>query len=254
MFALERQKIILEVLDREGSVAVSKLSNLLDVTEETVRRDLEKLEKQEFLTRTHGGAVPIEASGIELSLERRKHTNPEAKERLAKEAVSYIAPGDTVFLDASTTTFFMAKAIKKMKNVTVITNSFRIIEELSNAENVRVIAIGGLVSNNQSFVGSVAEDMVERCYVASKLFFSSKGITADAGILESNEQECGIKKRMIKNSTQRIYLCDKSKVGRVGFEKLCGYTELDTIITNADFGDDFKAKFEEHKVKVIKVK
>ncbi len=253
MLAVERQKVILEVLDRDGSVSVSRLSDLLEVTEETVRRDLEKLEKQEALTRTHGGAVSIDESNFEYSLEKRKHTNPEEKEHLAKEAVKYITSGDTIFLDASTTTFFMAKEIKKLKNVTVITNSLRVVNELSSVENIKVIGLGGMVSNNQSFVGSVTEDMVKEYFFAGKFFFSSKGITAKVGVLESNEQEYGIKKKMIENSSHRFYLCDSSKIGRMGFEKLCGFDKIDTIITNAEFDNEFLAKLEENKIEIVNV-
>ena len=253
MFALERQKKILEILDAEGSVQVSKLSAVLDVTEETVRRDLEKLEKQEYLTRTHGGAIPIDESGYELSLEKRKHTNSETKERLALEAVKHIVSGDTIFLDASTTTFYMAKELKKMKNVTVITNSIRIIDELAGYENIKLISVGGKVSTNQSFVGTISEDIIKEYFFASKVFFSSKGITEDVGILESNELECGIKQKMIENSSKRFYLCDKSKIGRVGFVKLCGFDKINTIITDAELDLSFKAKLDELKVDIIKI-
>ena len=253
MFALERQKKILEILDAEGSVQVSKLSTVLDVTEETVRRDLEKLEKQEYLTRTHGGAIPIDESGYELSLEKRKHTNSETKEKLALEAVKHIVSGDTIFLDASTTTFFMAKELKKMKNVTVITNSIRIIDELAGCENIKLISVGGKVSTNQSFVGTISEDIIKEYFFASKVFFSSKGVTEDVGILESNEFECGIKQKMIENSSKRFYLCDKSKIGRVGFVKLCGFDKINTIITDAELELSFKAKLDELKVDIIKI-
>lgn len=253
MFALERQKKILEILDAEGSVQVSKLSLVLDVTEETVRRDLEKLEKQECLTRTHGGAIPIDESSYELSLEKRKHTNSEIKEKLALEAVKHVASGDTIFLDASTTTFYMAKELKKMKNVTVITNSIRIIDELAGYENIKLISVGGKVSTNQSFVGTISEDIIKEYFFASKVFFSSKGVTEDVGILESNELECGIKQRMIENSAKKYYLCDKSKIGKVGFVKLCGFDKINSIITDAELDNSFKAKLDELKVKIVKI-
>lgn len=253
MFALERQKKILEILDAEGSVQVSKLSLVLDVTEETVRRDLEKLEKQEYLTRTHGGAIPIDESGYELSLEKRKHTNSETKEKLALEAVKHIVSGDTIFLDASTTTFYMAKELKKMKNVTVITNSIRIVDELAGYENIKLISVGGKVSTNQSFVGTISEDIIKEYFFASKVFFSSKGITEDVGILESNEFECGIKQKMIENSSKRFYLCDRSKIGKVGFVKLCGFDKINTIITDAELDLSFQAKLSELKIDIIKI-
>lgn len=251
MFALERQKRILEILNSDGAVLVSRLASEFQVTEETVRRDLEKLEKQEVLTRTHGGAVLIDEGTYELSLEKRKKINMDSKEKVAEIAAKYIVPGDTVFLDASTTTFCMSKAIKKMKNVTVITNSIRIINELSNSENVKVIAVGGLVSNNQSFVGNVAESTIENCYFASKMFFSSKGITDDAGILDSNESECAIKQKMLSNTKTKFYVCDKSKIGRVGFVKLSTFDKINYVITDGEFDESYKEKFEEYNIEVI---
>ena len=203
MFAVERQKKILELLETDGAVWVNKLSAELNVTEETIRRDLEKLEKREALLRTHGGAVPVTQSNQELSLEKRKTINTDIKIKLAKEAVKKIISGDTIFLDASTTTFYIAKELKEKKNVTVVTNSIRVINELAGKPDLKVIGIGGLVSNNQSFVGSLAENEISGSYFANKMFFSSRGVTADAGILESNEQECGVKQAMLKNSTEK---------------------------------------------------
>ena len=251
MFALERQKIILDKLNLDGAVWVSKLSEELGVTEETIRRDLEKLENQEVLVRTHGGAVPIIESTYELSLEKRKKTNLPAKEKLAKIAAEYIMPGDTIFLDSSTTTFYIAKEIKKMKNITVISNSLRVIDELSNSESIKTIAVGGVVSNNQSFVGYLAEDSIKSNFFAMKFFFSSKGISPEAGIMESNDLECAIKKQMLDNSTEKYYLCDSSKIGRIGFYKLTPIENIDYFITDADLESDYIDKFNEYGVKFI---
>lgn len=252
MFALERQKRILELLKLDGAVWVSKLSEELGVTEETVRRDLEKLEQQDALRRTHGGALPMDDS-MELSFEKRKNVNVEVKQRLAHRAVEFIASGDTVFLDASTTTFFMSRELKKMKNITIVTNSIRIVNELAGHEGIRVIAVGGLVSGNQSFVGTLAESNIRENYFANKMFFSSRGITEEAGILESNEQECTIKQIMIANSKQRFYLCDQTKIGRVGFVKLATLEQIDYFLTDAALSKDWKQQFEEYKTEVIKL-
>ncbi len=253
MFAVERQKYILEQLSQNGAVLVNKLSVELNVTEETVRRDLEKLEKQELLMRTHGGAIPVEENNIELSLEKRKNLNTDAKMKLAKEAVKYIAKGDTVFLDASTTTFYMAKEIKKLCSVTVVTNSIRVVNELSNSPDITVIAVGGIVSNNQSFVGSHAEDDIRNNFFANKMFFSSRGITINAEILESNERECGVKKNMLSNSSEKFYLFDKSKIGRIGFAKLASFSDIDFVITEKDSNEELKKLLNDNGVKVIEL-
>ncbi len=251
MLALERQKKILELLSIEGAVMVSRLSAELGVTDETVRRDLEKLEAKEMLRRTHGGALPIDEGSYELSLEKRKGLNVEAKQAIAHKAVQHIASGDSVFLDASTTTFYMAKEIKNMKNVTVITNSIRVINELSGVEGIKAIAVGGVVSNNQSLVGATAENYITENYFADKMFFSSKGIGNATGILEGNEQECYIKQRMIANSRIHYYLCDKSKVGRVGYMKLTAFENIEYLITDAKFDEELSGIMEENGVEVI---
>lgn len=253
MFALERQKKILEVLNSEGAVWVSKLSKDFGVTEETVRRDLEKLEQQECLRRTHGGAMPINENTYEASLEKRKLLNVESKQKMAREACRFVSHGDTIFLDASTTTFFMARELKQLKNITIITNSIRIVNELAGTDGIKVIAVGGMVSDNQSFVGSLAEKSIEENYFASKVFFSSKGITAEAGILESNEQECGIKKKMLKNAEKKYYLCDKSKMGSVGFIKLASFEQIDCLITDTEPDEEIRKKFNEFETEIVKI-
>ncbi len=253
MLAFERQKKILELLSSEGAVMVSKLSMELGVTEETIRRDLEKLEARELLRRTHGGALPIDENSYELSLERRKGLNVESKQALAHQAVQYIASGDSIFLDASTTTFYLAKELKKMKKLTVITNSIRVINELSGIDDIKVIAIGGIVSNNQSLVGSIAENSIASNYFADKMFFASKGISDANIILEGNEQECYIKKRMLANSSSHYYLCDKSKIGKVGYMKLTSFEEIEYLITDAKLSDELAAALTENAVEVITV-
>jgi len=253
MLALERQKRILELLNIEGSVMVSKLSSELGVTEETVRRDLEKLEAKEMLRRTHGGALPMDEGSYEYSLEKRKALNVESKQALARKAVQFIATGDTIFLDASTTTFYMAKELKTMKNITVITNSIRVINELSGVEGVKVIAVGGIVSNNQSLVGAMTENYITENYFADKMFFSSRGIGENSVILESNEQECFIKQSMLKNSKEHYYLCDKSKIGRVGYMRLSTFENIEHLITDADVNSNLEEILNEFEVEIIKI-
>lgn len=253
MFAVERQKRILELLEENGAVWVSKLAEELDVTEETVRRDLEKLEAAESLVRTHGGAVPVAENNQELSLDKRKKLNTESKALLAKEAVKHIVSGDTVFLDASTTTYYIAKEIKNLKNITVVTNSLRVVNELAGHKDIKVICVGGMAGANQSVVGGMAENNIRQNYFANKLFFSSRGIN-NSGILDSNEQECFIKVNMIKNSNKIYYVCDKSKFGKIGFVKLADFSEIDCIITEKQtLGSELRDILRENSVKILEV-
>ena len=253
MFAIERQQHILEKLKEEGAVSVSKLSAEFGVAEETVRRDLEKLEKQEKLLRTHGGAVPIDDNKYEPSLEKRKKINVEGKEKVAILAAELVAPGDTIFLDASTTTYFIARELKKMQNITVVTNSLQTIAELSQNKDIKVIGTGGMVGENVSFVGSLAEEAVREKYVADKIFFSSRGVTAELGVLDSNEQECAMKKCMMANSCKKIYVCEQTKIGRIGFAKLADFDNLDYFISEKNFDENIEKHLEDIGVNVITI-
>ena len=138
-----------------------------------------------------------------------------------------------------------------MKNITVISNSLRVINELSNVETIKTIGVGGVVSNNQSMVGYLAENTIKNNFYAMKFFFSSKGVSPEAGIMESNDMECAIKKQMLANATAKYYLCDSSKVGRVGFYKLLPINEVDYFITEAKLSENYMDIFKEFDVTYI---
>ena len=212
MFALERQKIILEQLKENGAVLVSKLSVELGVTEETVRRDLEKLEAKELLLRTHGGAIPLENTKMELSLEKRKNTNTEIKEQLAAEAAKFIVPGDTIFLDASTTTFYLAPFLRSIPDLTVITNNPHLNLALAKC-HVRNFSTGGeMLNDSAALVGSTAERYIMGIQ-ANAVFFSARGV-CDGVVTDSSKGERDIKIAMLENSKRSYFLCDESKNGK----------------------------------------
>lgn len=249
MLAIERHKKILDILNTQSAVSVSSLSVILNVTEETVRRDLEKLEKSEELIRTHGGAIAIDKNLSEFSYQRRKNAFINEKMALAKEAAKNIVAWDRIFLDASTTTYYISKEIKNISNLTVITNSLRVMEELYNSK-VKVIGIGGILSENKSFVGSIAEDNIEKNFFANKVFFSAKGFTDTGLILEGGEEECGIKKKMLKNAKIKYFLCDKSKFDKVGHIKLTDIENINEFITDKSFSKSEKEFFKEKNIKL----
>lgn len=135
MLALERRNRILEKLQEEKRVVVSELSQLYDVSEETIRRDLEKLEKDGLATKSYGGAVINENINIDMPFNVRKNRNVVGKQKIAEIVASMVQDGEHIFLDASTTAVFVAKAIKSRERMTVITNSIEIIIELSDVSD-----------------------------------------------------------------------------------------------------------------------
>lgn len=162
MLAIERRRETMTILQHKKSVLVSELSKRFQVTEETIRRDLERLEKEGLIKRTYGGAVLNENISIELPFDVREITNIEAKESIASKVAEFIEDGDTLMIDSSSTVLQLAKHIKKKENITVITNSVNMLLKLNNAENVRVICTGGDMRHSSlSFVGHLAEKAIK---------------------------------------------------------------------------------------------
>ena len=155
MLALERRNQILEKLQIEKRVVVSELSQLYKVSEETIRRDLDKLEKEGLAIKSYGGAVINEDVSIDLPFNVRKNQNVTGKQRMAELAASLVKDGDHIFLDASTTAVFIAKALKERERLTVITNSLEILLELADVSGWNIISTGGVMQEGYlAFLGS----------------------------------------------------------------------------------------------------
>ncbi|HLV09254.1 MAG TPA: DeoR/GlpR family DNA-binding transcription regulator [Halanaerobiales bacterium] len=245
MLAEERRQEILKTLKEKESVHVAELSKILSVTEETIRRDLDILDERKLLKRIHGGAIPVKISNkTELSFDIRRNKNIEEKERIAIKSLKLIDEGDTIFLDASSTSLFLAREIKNLNNVTVITNSVRIVFELSNTNSITVISTGGMLrSNSLSFVGPLANAGLKK-YFADKLFASCKGISLEYGATDSSELEIEVKNSMIKQAKRVIIIADHTKINETGLTQFAPIEEIDTIISDDQINRSTKEEFE----------
>ena len=162
MLAIERKNEILATLQKEQRVLVTELSQRYNVTEETIRRDLEKLEKEGFVKKTYGGAVLNSNTNLDLPLRIREKNNQEEKEKIASKVADMIEEGDSLMLDASSTSLMIAKKLKKLKKLTVITNAVEVLIELSGQEGIKVISTGGVLRDaSLSLVGKSAERTLE---------------------------------------------------------------------------------------------
>ncbi|MBO5060045.1 MAG: DeoR/GlpR transcriptional regulator [Clostridia bacterium] len=252
MLAVERRNKIEELIQKNKSVLVPELAKQFDVTTETIRGDLEKLEKQGVLVRTYGGAMLVEGSESDIPVSDREVINYEGKGRIGKRAAKIIKDGETVFLDASTSCLHIARNIKEKKSLTVITNSERIINELSSCENIRVMSTGGLLSQrNMSYVGRIVEKTIRENYFANKVFFSCRGATLARGLTESNEAEAEIKKAMIDCSESVIFLCDHTKIGKIGVPVISDFSRIDTLITDTKMTDEWSKMLAENDINLI---
>lgn len=254
MLAVERRNKIEQIINKNKSVLVVELAKQFEVTTETIRGDLEKLEKQGILVRTYGGATLVDTSEIELAITERDMVNFEGKQNIARYASELIKDGETIFLDSSTSSWHLARYIKEKKGITVITNAEKIVNELSGCEHVYVVCVGGeLTSKNMSYVGRVAEKTIKENYYANRCFFSCRGVTLGRGLVDSNEGEAEIKKAMLSCSESAIFLCDKNKIGKIGVPRISDLNGIDYFITDAELTDEWRQELAEKDVKLVTV-
>ncbi|MCK1983481.1 MULTISPECIES: DeoR/GlpR family DNA-binding transcription regulator [Peribacillus] len=253
MLVAQRHQKIVELVNERSSIRVTELSELFSVTEETIRRDLEKLEKETKLKRSHGGAVSLQEDDSEIHFSERVITNANEKKVIAYEAAKRIVEGDRIILDASTTAWYMSKALPNIP-LTVITNSTKVVMELSKKEKIEVISTGGrLLSTSLSFVGPIAEKSLTMYHV-NKTFLSCKGIHLEEGLSDSNEGQALLKKKMIERSDAVILMVDSSKFGIKAFSLIVPTSEVDEVITDREIDEASRKLLEKRNVKVTIVK
>jgi len=252
MFVAERQRKIVEIVNDRKSIRVSELSGIFSVTEETIRRDLEKLEREDQLSRSHGGALRKEkVEQNEIPYFEREITNINEKKEIALLAAKQIKKGDKVILDASSTAWYMAKVLKDMP-VTVVTNSIRVAMELSTKRQITVISIGGtLLSKSLSFVGPLAETSLSNYHV-NKAFISCHSFHLSYGISDSNELQARIKKKMIECAKEVYIMVDHTKVGQQAFAYINSTSVIDNVITDSKISNTHLKQIKESSLHLIK--
>lgn len=252
MLAIDRRGEILDRIQQEGSVKVPELSVEFKVTEETIRRDLEKLEAEGHITRTYGGAVLNKGTSADLSINIREGRNPEGKNRIAKKVAELIENGDTIMLDSSTTALFVARHLKDKSRVTLITNSIRIpVEIAGNGGDIEVIVAGGtLRPTSLSLVGKRTSDMLDH-YFVNKAIISCKGMDPALGTFEPHEGEAEIKKKMRDNAELLILAADYTKFNRKSFTKTMEARQIDILVTDRQLPPESEEQLKRQNVRVI---
>lgn len=251
MLAIERKREILAILQREKSVLVSELSQKYDVTEETIRRDLDKLEKEGYVKKTYGGAILKQKINEDIPFKVREKTNISQKQKIAKTVVSMIEDGESIMLDSSSTSFMIARSLKHFHDLTVITNSVEILIELSRNKNIKVISTGGLLRESAfSLGGSDATHFLSKFNV-DKTILSCKGINMQKGITESNEVEAEMKSTMRECAKQTIWAIDSSKFDKISFITFNQFREGDIVVTETNPSDEWRNYLEEKNVKLF---
>lgn len=251
MFAIERRGAILEQLSADGKVVVSELAVRFGVTEETVRRDIDKLAKEGLATKTYGGAVSNVSPSSDLPYNVRKRFNVDLKQNIAEKVASMINDGDRIMLDASTTAIYVTRKIKSKKNITVITNSVEILLELADKTGWTILSTGGTLKEGAfSMVGMSAEKMV-RGYHVDLAVCSAKGIDGKMGITDSNEKDSEMKRAIFASADKKLLALDSTKFDKISFVKVCDISDVDIIVTDKAPSDAWQKRLSESGVKLI---
>ncbi|MEO0561379.1 MAG: substrate-binding domain-containing protein [Chloroflexota bacterium] len=231
----ERRQVILNLLKEQTSVKVTDLAEILDVSEGTVRNDLQAMDDAGQIRRVRGGAVaPMQYVGMGSQIRERAQINAERKSWLAQWASGQIDTGDVIFLDASTTILSIAPYLVDRTNLTVLTNGVEVARAVAANPTNTVILAGNLLSpDGNSLLGPVPTQLLETLHIRAA-FFSCAGLSEDLGLLERDIQEAAIKRQLVDMADTTIALIDSSKVGKGGLSPFANWDAVDHVVTDTD--------------------
>ncbi|MDB6077611.1 MAG: DeoR/GlpR transcriptional regulator [Akkermansiaceae bacterium] len=234
MLAAERQRRILELARRDGTVRTTDLAKSFEVTEETIRRDLDLLGRRGHLKRTHGGAMDATAPLAEPSHSQRQARQLDEKIAIAKEAAKFLISGETILLDASSTALELASQLPTGLPLRIVTYSLAVVERLSSHEGIDLIQLGGSFdARGRRFSGLLTESALRSLRI-DRFFFSGGGLDPDKGISEPNPEQARLKRLMLKHSGWNCGLIDHSKLGMHTDFYFASLDELDAIVMDRE--------------------
>jgi DeoR/GlpR family transcriptional regulator of sugar metabolism len=253
MLLEERHRQILELLDAMGSVVMNDLVERFNVSDMTIRRDLDSLEGQGLLRRVRGGAVGAQGRSYEPPFLVRNSKNQEEKQRIAQAAADLIENGDSIALDVGTTTLEIAHQLSEKRNLTIVTACLHVANVLAQHPDIRVIVTGGILRPTElSLVGHLAERAFREFFV-DKLFLGVGGIDFDAGLTEFNLEDALVKRAAIQNAKETIVVADSSKFGRVAFTEIAPLSAMSRLITDGGLAEEIQVRLEADDYDVILV-
>ena len=253
LFEQERQQKITSYVENQGRASVHELCQQFEVSESTIRRDLKVLEDRDLLQRAHGGAIAKDSVNFEPTFSEKAIRSLKEKTVIAKKAVQLIKKGDTVLIDSGTTTRPLVEEIKKLSQLTVVTNSVVFANELETYPQIEVILLGGkLRTETLALVGPLTELCLSQLHV-DKAFIATNGIDLKFGLTTPNLTEAATKRKMIEQSNQVILMCDHSKFNRHSFAKFGDIDQINYCITDDLAPDDILHSLERFGVETFKV-
>ncbi|WYB29362.1 DeoR/GlpR family DNA-binding transcription regulator [Streptomyces sp. SM1P] len=256
LLAEQRRALILDEVRRRGGVRVNELTRKLNVSDMTIRRDLDALARQGVIEKVHGGAVPVvEASTHEPGFEAKSALELSAKEDIARAAAALAVPGSAIALSGGTTTFALARHLLDVPDLTVVTNSVRVADVFHDAQRpagARRAARGGDggadgrgAHPSDSLVGPVADRAIDSLHF-DVLFLGVHGISAEAGLSTPNLAEAETNRRFVRAARRIVVVADHTKWGTVGLSSFAALEEVDTLVTDAGLAPELRVEIEEH--------
>lgn len=251
MLLAERRQVILDRVLATSRVVVGELSAEFGVSEETIRRDLEWLEQEGVAVRTYGGAVLKHSDQAPPPYATRKNTNVEGKVAIARLLAGLIQNGDTLMVDESSTALFAVRAVRHLKDLTLITNSLNILQEVSGQDSWHIISTGGrLRPDIMALVGPKALNTI-RDYHVRWAVLSARGVNTQLGIADSSDDVVQVKRAMMAAADRTVLLADHRKFDRTGFVSLGRLEEIDQIITDREPPEEWKKRLEDSNVQLL---
>lgn len=240
MFAEERRAEILSLLNKNDKISVEDLVKRFDVSSTTIRNDLNVLEDENKLKRTHGGAIPPLKTSQYKTFDEKKIVNLDKKATLAVKAKNFVEESDTLAIDSGTTTYEFCKEILDIKNLSIITNDFAIADLFSRQSDASVIFVGGSINKDlNSTVGALAIDFIKNIKV-DKVFMACESFDPDYGFSTPQETQANWKSNFMKIGKQKFMLIDNSKFKSTSTFRFAKANDFDFIIT-----DEIEEEFED---------
>jgi DeoR/GlpR family transcriptional regulator of sugar metabolism len=247
----ERHDLALRSLQAHGEVSVAALSRETGVSEMTIRRDLETLERQGLLRRVHGGATNVVSRGYEPPFALRASRNGELKARIGERAAAMVSEGEALIIDVGTTPLELARALASRTGLTVLTPSLRAADLLSPNPELRVIVTGGIArAGEMSLVGDLAERAFAdlRC---DTVFLGAGGIDPDAGVTEFNLDDARVKRAALASARRCVVLADSAKLERIAVASVCPLERVDVLVTDDGASEQVLDRFREREIEVV---
>lgn len=251
ILSAERYMKILDHLSRKKSARIDELASLLDVSSNTIRRDLDRMAEKGLVSRIQGGAVAADLSRMLQSASPPAGLRQEEKYAIGREAARLVKPHGSIIVDAGSTTLDMLPFLGDIPGLTVLTHSLDVCNALLSQRGISLIASGGVLNEfTRSFVGSPAERFYETVH-ANQLFLGAKGVSLESGLTNANIQETPVKRRMIASADEVILLADHSKFGREALSRFAGLEEVNIVITDTATDSGILRVLEARGIRVI---